>query len=275
MVDDLPALIEAGSVDEVIVALPASAHEEVVSVVSMCERHGVGLKLVPDLFEMSLSRVQVDDISGIPLLDVQDRTFRRLARLGKRCVDLVVGSVVLVLSLPLLALLALLIRLESPGPAFLRQERVGLGGRKFQCLKLRTMRTEAGDMEPILFETAADMRLFKIRDDPRCTRVGRRIRRWSLDELPQVWNVLMGDMSLVGPRPPLPSQVAKYEPKHWRRLDVKPGMTGLWQVSGRSDLSFDEMVHMDIYYVENWTLMLDFKLMIRTVIAVLGRRGAY
>jgi lipopolysaccharide/colanic/teichoic acid biosynthesis glycosyltransferase len=151
-----------------------------------------------------------------------------------------------------------------------------MGGKPFTCFKLRTMRPDAPELQPelqVLNET--DGPLFKLRDDPRCTPLGRRIRRWSLDELPQIWNVVRGDMSLVGPRPPLPSEVEQYEPRHMRRLEVKPGMTGIWQVSGRSHLPFDEMVLMDMYYVDNWSPALDIRILIRTIIAVLTRRGAY
>ncbi len=273
---DIPELIENRQVEEIIVALPASSHEEVWPVLSLCERHGVGVKLVPDLFEMSLSRVQVDDVAGIPLLDVRETPSRRVARAAKRLLDLVVALVLGLLTLPFLALLALLIRMESPGSPLLRQGRVGLNGRTFKCLKLRTMRPGAEDEQPaLLAHNETQGPIFKIRDDPRCTRLGRWIRRWSLDELPQIWNVLFGHMSLVGPRPPLPLEVAQYDADHMRRLEVKPGMTGIWQVSGRSTLPFDEMLMMDIYYVDNWSLALDLRILIRTVVAVLGRHGAY
>lgn len=275
-VSDIPDLIENQGVQEVIVALPASAHEEVWSVLALAERHGVGLKLVPDLFEMSLSRVQVDDIAGIPLLDVQEKPSQSLARAGKRLMDLVVASAVTLLSLPILGLLGLLIRLESPGAPLILQDRVGFGGHAFKCYKLRTMRKGAEDMQATLVQmNETQGPIFKIRNDPRCTRLGKWIRRWSLDELPQIWNVVIGDMSLVGPRPPLPTEVAQYEARHMRRLEVKPGMTGIWQVSGRSELAFDEMLMMDIYYVDNWSLALDARILIRTFIAVLRRHGAY
>jgi exopolysaccharide biosynthesis polyprenyl glycosylphosphotransferase len=210
------------------------------------------------------------------LLDVREPPSRRLARLVKRFVDVVVAAVITVVSLPLLALLALAIRLESPGAPLLRQKRVGLNGRIFTCFKFRTMRPDAEAVLPTLAPLNETEGLtFKMRQDPRCTPLGRRIRRWSLDELPQIWNVLLGDMSLVGPRPPLPAEVASYEARHMRRLEVKPGMTGIWQVSGRSNLSFDEMVMMDIFYVDNWSPTLDLRILVRTVIAVLRRHGAY
>jgi len=273
---DIPDLIEKREVDEIIMALPAAAHEDAWPILRLCEARGIAVKVVPDLFEMNLSRVQVDSIGGIPLLDVQEKPLRRVARATKRAMDIVISVILLIASAPLLAVLAALIRAESPGPALLRQARIGLLGREFYCYKLRTMRLNAADlqssMEPF---NEAQGPLFKIRNDPRRTRVGRRIRRWSLDELPQLWNVLKGDMSLVGPRPPLPTEVVRYEPSHQRRLEVKPGMTGVWQVSGRSDLHFDEMVVMDTSYVDYWSLGLDVKILVRTAIAVLTRNGAY
>lgn len=275
-VAQLPALLEGGQVDQVIVALPASSHEEIAPIVGLCERLGVGLKIVPDLFETSLGRVNVDQIAGIPLLDVKDRPLRRLERGAKRLVDIVVAGVGLVVTLPLSALIAVLIRLESGSPTFIRQDRVGLDGKVFRCWKFRTMRHNAGDLRPILEEqNEVEGPLFKIRNDPRCTPLGRRLRRLSLDELPQLWNVVRGDMSLVGPRPPLPQEVEQYDANQRRRLAVKPGMTGLWQVSGRSDLHFDEMVMMDVYYASNWSLALDAKILLRTIVAVTRGHGAY
>ena len=273
---DIPELVESHRVDDIIVALPASAHNDVWSIVKLCEQSGVGLKLVPDLLETSLSRVQVDDIAGIPLFDVREMPLRRAAWVGKRALDLVLGTIICLASLPVVAVLALLIKLESKGPAFIVQERVGQNGRHFKCLKLRTMRVDADQvLDSLLDRNQHSGPIFKMRDDPRCTRVGRHIRRLSLDELPQVGNVVLGDMSLVGPRPPLPREVELYDSWQLRRLETKPGMTGIWQVSGRSDLSFDEMVMMDIMYVDNWSLSLDLKILLRTFVAVLAARGAY
>lgn len=275
-INDIPELVESHRIDEIIVALPGSAHEQVWPVVTMCELSGVGLKLVPDLFELSLSRVQVDGIAGIPLLDVKEKSARRIARMMKRALDMVVASLVLLLGLPLLGIVALTIKLDSTGPIFIGQQRVGRGGRRFSCWKLRTMHVGADSLLAVL-QTSNEAKgpIFKMRNDPRITRVGRYLRRLSLDELPQAWNVLRGDMSLVGPRPPLPHEVDKYEPWQMRRLDTTPGITGLWQVSGRSDLAFDEMVMMDITYIDNWSLGLDLKILVRTVSAVLAARGAY
>jgi len=175
-----------------------------------------------------------------------------------------------------MALIALAIKLDSPGPILFRQVRVGKGGRHFILYKFRSMVDGAEQQQPVLQEVyGRSALLFKLRDDPRVTRVGRFLRRTSLDELPQFFNVLKGEMSVVGPRPPVPAEVAEYQDWHLQRLMVTPGLTGLWQVNGRSDLSFDEMVRLDLYYAEHWSPWLDIKLMLRTVPVVLTGRGAY
>ncbi len=196
----------------------------------------------------------------------------------KRCFDVTGALVGLVLASPLLAILAVLIKVDSKGPVLFPQLRVGLQGRPFRMLKLRTMREGAEDERDALAEQnqGVDARLFKIPADPRVTRLGRIVRRWSLDELPQLVNVLRGDMSLVGPRPFFESDLADYEAHHFRRLAVKPGLTGLWQVSGRSDIvDFEEVVRLDRRYIEEWSLAMDLRILARTVPAVFARRGAY
>jgi lipopolysaccharide/colanic/teichoic acid biosynthesis glycosyltransferase len=196
----------------------------------------------------------------------------------KRCLDVIGAAIGLVLAAPLLLLLAALVKLDSRGPVLFTQRRVGFGGRPFQMLKLRTMHDGADVMKPALARMNAsdDPRLFKIRRDPRVTRVGRALRRWSLDELPQLWNVLAGEMSLVGPRPFFESDLEAYEARHLQRLSVKPGVTGLWQVSGRSDiLDFEEVVRLDRQYIEQWSVALDLRILARTLPAVVSRTGAY
>jgi lipopolysaccharide/colanic/teichoic acid biosynthesis glycosyltransferase len=171
---------------------------------------------------------------------------------------------------------ALLIRIESPGPVLYRHTRIGKNRQPFTMYKFRSMRQDADrERAAMVVDLDGDRRLFKDREDPRRTKVGAFIRRWSIDELPQLWNVLIGDMSVVGPRPQIPPEVANYEDWHYKRLAVSPGLTGLWQVSGRSELTFDEMVIYDIYYIENWSLGLDFRILLRTVPAVLQGRGAF
>jgi exopolysaccharide biosynthesis polyprenyl glycosylphosphotransferase len=236
----------------------------------------VQFKLVPDLFEMSLDQVQVNEVNGVPLLGVKSSAISGWDFVLKRAVDIGLAATALLVGAPLFGLIALLIRLDSPGPVIFRQVRVGRNGRHFICYKFRSMYQDAEQRLAELRERSdADGPLFKMRSDPRRTRVGTLLRRTSLDELPQVFNILKGDMSWVGPRPAVPSEVELYEAWHRQRLAVTPGLTGLWQVSGRSDLTFDEMVLLDLYYAEHWSLWLDLKIMLRTVPAVVLARGAY
>lgn len=208
---------------------------------------------------------------GAPLLKAQ-------ALVAKRLVDVIGATLAIMLLTPILAVVALLIRLDSPGPVFFWQDRAGLGGRRFRMLKFRSMRPGADDEKAELahLNCTGDPRLFKIPNDPRVTHFGAWLRRWSIDELPQCWNVLVGDMSLVGPRPFFESDLESYEDHHFRRLDAKPGITGLWQVSGRSDIvNFDEVVRYDREYIECWSLQLDFQIMMKTIPVLFSRSGAY
>lgn len=277
-VGDLELVIKQWAVDEVIVTLPATHHDAIAEICAHCEKAGVAVKLVPDLFEMTLSRVHMDHLAGIPVIDVRHAQSSRTARLIKRALDLAVASLALLIVAPICFITAIAIKLDSPGPVFNRQTRIGKGGKPFAFYKFRSMYVDA---EKRLTEIAAqrgivDPRIFKDRQDPRRTRVGRVIRQLSIDELPQLFNVMRGDMSLVGPRPPLPSEVEHYEPHHFKRLEVIGGITGLWQVSGRSTIeSFEEIIIMDTYYIDNWSLALDLKILLHTVAAVLSRTGAY
>jgi exopolysaccharide biosynthesis polyprenyl glycosylphosphotransferase len=228
------------------------------------------------LLDVVPSRVQHVSAGLLGLARVRPRTGRSAARAAKHLADRALAGLALLVFLPLLGMIALAIRWDSAGPALYTQRRTGRAGSTFTMYKFRTMRTDA---EQLLTELAAendcDDVLFKMREDPRITRVGRILRRYSLDELPQLINVLRGQMSLVGPRPALPAEVAQYERDPRHRLAVKPGLTGLWQVSGRSDLTWDESVRLDLHYVDNWSWILDLRIMARTVGAVIGHRGAY
>jgi exopolysaccharide biosynthesis polyprenyl glycosylphosphotransferase len=269
-------ILESRPIDVVIVSLPWRSHRLVMQVIDECEHAGVQVRVVPDLFQISLGRIDVESLNGIPLLGVREPAIRGWQHTVKRGLDVVLSGLALIVLIPLVAILAVLIRVESPGGLLYRQERVGRGGRTFMLYKLRSMRDGADQLRSDLQTlNEASGPLFKIRDDPRLTRLGRWMRRLSLDEIPQLWNVLRGEMSLVGPRPPLPSEVDDYEAWHLRRLEIAPGMTGLWQVSGRSDLTFDEMVMLDLFYAENWSVWLDLKILLRTVPTVLLRSGAY
>jgi exopolysaccharide biosynthesis polyprenyl glycosylphosphotransferase len=236
----------------------------------------VDLIVASSLIDVAGARTTIRPVDGLPMMHIEHPTLTGGRRLVKTVVDRVGAVVLLTLCLPVLAVTALAIRLESSGPVLFRQTRVGKEGKAFTMVKFRSMFVEAPALlEVIRHQNDCDGVLFKMRVDPRVTRVGRVIRRLSLDELPQLFNVVSGHMSLVGPRPPLPDEVARYPKDLRRRLAVKPGMTGLWQVSGRSDLSWAEAVRLDLRYVENWTLSLDLVIMLRTLIAVVRRSGAY
>ena len=216
-------------------------------------------------------------IAGLPLIHVDKPQYRGAKRLEKRAFDLGFSCVVLVMGLPAFAAIALAIKIGSKGPVFYRQERIGLDGRPFRMLKFRTMVDGAHSMIDQLaeFNEGAGGVLFKIRNDPRVTPVGRILRKYSLDELPQFINVIKRDMSVVGPRPPLANEVRSYDSHARRRLLVRPGITGLWQVSGRSELSWEDSVRLDLLYVENWSMMADVLITVKTARAVIGHHGAY
>ncbi|MEU6094490.1 sugar transferase [Streptomyces sp. NPDC047079] len=234
------------------------------------------LVVVPGLTEVAGHRVGVSSVAGLTLLNVAPPLRRGLAALLKSVTDRLGATLLILLLSPLFAAVALAVRLDSPGPVVHRQTRMGRGQVPFTMAKFRTMVVDAERLRHQLAGTnEKDGRMFKMRRDPRVTRVGRVLRRYSLDELPQLFNVVRGDMSLVGPRPPLPDEVAGYDEVELRRLAVKPGLTGLWQVSGRSDLSWDETVALDLRYVDNWSLSVDVGVLLRTVRAVLAGTGAY
>ena len=275
-VSKLPQLIPELGVDEVIITLPWMSHRKIMSILAQCERERVRARIVPDLFQMRLSQVDVEDINGIPLLGMRDQTISGSNLLVKRSMDFVAALFGLILLLPLLLVIAIAIKLDSPGPVLFRQTRVGKDGREFSMYKFRSMHADAEQkLSELEAQNEAAGPLFKIREDPRRTRVGKFLRKTSLDELPQLYNVLRGDMSLVGPRPPLPREVAQYQPWQRKRLEVAPGITGLPQVSGRSNLSFDEMYFLDLYYIQNWSPALDVMILLRTIPHVLFGEGAY
>jgi exopolysaccharide biosynthesis polyprenyl glycosylphosphotransferase len=263
-------------IDEVIITLPWQYHRKIVSIMTHCERENIRARIVPDLFQMTISRMHVEDVAGVPMIGVKEVSISGLNQVVKRSIDLFFSGLVVVLAAPLMALIALMIKLESPGSVLFQQERVGRTGRRFTVYKFRSMIEGAEEQQEALQNlNEAEGPLFKIRDDPRTTRVGKLLRKLSLDELPQFYNVLRGEMSLIGPRPPLPAEVKQYQEWHKRRLEVSPGITGLSQISGRSELSFDETALLDIYYVENWSLGLDTKIMLQTIPRVIFGNGAY
>ncbi len=276
LIGNLETILRTREVDQVILALPFWEHHRLPDLVAICRLAGVDFRVAPDLYELSFDRVDVGDLSGIPLIGLKEVSLIGWNLILKRAMDLVFVILSAPVVVPLSLILIGLIRWDSPGHAIFRQQRVGKHGKLFTVYKFRTMVQDAEARKAELaILNEADGPLFKIRDDPRMTRLGRFLRRYSLDEIPQLWNVLRGEMSWVGPRPPTPEEVAQYEEWHKRRLEVTPGLTGLWQVLGRSDTSFDEMVRLDIYYAENWSPKMDFRIMLQTVPVVLSGRGAY
>jgi len=274
--DRIESILTEEQIEEVIITLPWMYQRRIANLVSVCERRGVRPRAVPDLFQLNLSRVDVDDLGGIPLIGIKELNLSPQARAAKRLIDILATVLIMIPAIPLGAIIALLIRLDSPGPIFFSQTRIGQHGKPFKIVKFRSMKVGAEEeREALKDQNEASGPLFKIKDDPRRTRIGKWIRRTSMDELPQLLNVLRGEMSVIGPRPALPEEVEKYEAWQKQRLEVLPGISGLPQISGRSDLTFDEMCLLDIYYIENWSLSLDLTIMARTIPHVLLGRGAY
>lgn len=269
-IDRLRDCIREHEVSEVIIALPHASHEEVLSIVTRCDGLKVDVKVFPDLFQIMASEVSIGDLNGLPLMSIRDVALRGWRLTLKRAVDLGFSALVLVLAAPFLLLIALLIKLDSEGPVFYSQERVGLDGLAFPCIKFRTMRSDAENGTGPVWAT---------KDDPRRTRIGRWLRRFSIDELPQFINVLLGQMSVVGPRPERPLFVEQFSqevPRYMERHREKAGITGWAQVNGyRGDTSIEERTRYDLWYVENWSLLLDFKIMFRTVVTMVRGENAY
>jgi exopolysaccharide biosynthesis polyprenyl glycosylphosphotransferase len=273
---DLQRILAEQQIDRVIVAFSRARHNDFLRVVRACAETGVQVNIVPRLFEVVSSRALVDDVEGIPLLDVGHVELGRFNMGVKRAFDIIVGGLLCIVALPLMGVVAILIKLDSRGPVFFRQERMGRGGRPFMIYKFRSMYLGAEQQrEHLGDQNEYSGPMFKMKRDPRVTRIGGWLRRWSVDELPQILNVMKGDMSLVGPRPLWIEEAKQCRGWTQKRLDIMPGITGLWQVLGRSDIPFDEMVKLDYMYVTGWSLSWDIKLLAQTVSAVLRKRGAY
>ena len=275
--DDVLTLAERYDVDTIAVTSSSETAAQYLRQLSWrLEGSGIELLVAPGLIEVAGPRLHIRPFEGLPLLAVEQPRFEGWRRVVKGGVDRAFATLALVLLAPVLVALAVAVKATSPGPVFYRQERVGVNGRTFTMVKFRSMVADAdARLDQLRAENISDGLLFKLRVDPRVTPVGRWLRRLSLDELPQLFNVLGGSMSLVGPRPPLPAEVARYDTSVSRRLLVKPGLTGLWQISGRSDLAWEESVRLDLRYVENWSLALDLLILWKTGRAVLSRSGAY
>ena len=262
--------------DEVVIAEPAIPQEQVIELAEECHRRGIEVHVAPTTMEILLQRAEFRPGMAVPLFTLRPPVFAGLDFVIKRAFDIVVATVLLGLLSPVLAVSALAVKLTSRGPLLYRSVRPGIGEEPFDCLKFRTMLdgsdARIADLEALNEASGA---LFKIRKDPRVTRVGAFLRRFSIDELPQLWNVLRGEMSLVGPRPLTQRDFDLLEDWHRQRYQVLPGITGLWQVSGRADLDFDDLVRLDFVYLERWSVGLDLLIILKTLPAVVARRGAY
>jgi exopolysaccharide biosynthesis polyprenyl glycosylphosphotransferase len=274
--DELPRVLSEYDVDELIVTDSDLDSEQLLALSDEAHRAGVKARIAAKTTELLTQRSEYIPGQGVPLFELRPPAFAGTDWVVKRAFDLAVSVFVLLVGLPLWLLIALAVKLTSPGPVLYRDRRVGLGEREFGMMKFRTMVADAAERQDEL-ERSNEVggALFKIRDDPRVTRVGRVLRRFSLDEVPQLLNVLRGEMSLVGPRPLPVRDYLLLEDWHRRRYRVLPGLTGLWQISGRSSLTFDDLVRLDFFYLENWTIWLDITILAKTIPAVLSRRGAY
>ena len=284
----LPDAIRESGANEVIITdprVPGDALFEVMMRVG--RRRGVEFRIAPSLFNCLPRKTEIDQIGALPMIRLFREPLSNIARIVKRASDIIIASIALTILAPLWLLVALFIKLDSRGPIFYKQERVGMDGRIFLFYKFRTMRVGTDDATHREYQRQyiagrpeanlgdAERPAYKLLADARVTRVGRVLRRLSLDELPQLLNVLRGEMSVVGPRPPIPYEVEAYQLWHRKRLDMKPGLTGLWQVSGRNRLTFEEMVRLDLFYIENWSLLLDLKIILRTLPVMLRGDDAY
>ncbi len=276
-IEDLARVLGGRVVDEVHFAVSRRTLERLDAPLGLCDEQGVGIRIVLNQLNRLNSQVYLDRVGGVPVLTLASSPQDPVSLILKRAMDITVSLVALLIAAPLFILpSAILIRLTSPGPVVFRQKRVGRNGRLFTLYKLRTMRADAEALkESLQARNEVDGPAFKIRNDPRITGVGRILRKLSIDELPQLWNVLRGDMSLVGPRPPLPAEVAKYERWQRRRLSMRPGITCIWQVSGRSGVAFHRWMEMDLEYIDNWSLGLDLKILLKTIPSVFMARGAH
>lgn len=275
-VESIPGLIEREPVDEVLFAVTREELGQLEPILRRCQEDGVHTRVHLDFLPLSVSRVYLEHLRDVPLLTFASSPDNELLLFLKRVLDVVLSATALIVISPALLAIAPLIRITSPGPIIYRQIRCGLGGRRFTLFKFRSMVADAEQLRPELeIHNEAEGPVFKMSNDPRITPLGRWLRRFSLDELPQLWNILRGDMSFVGPRPPLAAEVEQYEKWQRRRLRMRPGLTCLWAIEGRSQVKFDRWMQLDLAYIDNWSLWLDLKIVVRTIPQVLRGRGAF
>jgi len=266
---------EQGAIDEIVFAVTRRKLDEMKAIFLFCEELGIRTRVAMNFFPNRLARIEVEELEGVPFLTFTTTPSNESQLAVKRMFDVAVSLVMLTCALPALAIAALAIKLSTPGSVLFKQQRIGLNGRIFTLYKFRTMIADAHERrEEVRHLNEMSGPVFKAKSDPRVTTIGRFLRRFSLDELPQLWNVLKGDMSLVGPRPPIPEEVGLYQRWHRRRLSMKPGLTCLWQVSGRNNVDFERWMQLDLQYIDNWSPSLDLKILLRTIPAVLSGRGA-
>jgi exopolysaccharide biosynthesis polyprenyl glycosylphosphotransferase len=277
-VPDLKRILESPKtepIDEIVFAVTRKKLDEMKQIFLMCEELGIRTRVAMNFFHNRVARIELEELEGVPFLTFTTTPSNETQLAAKRLLDVAVSMLLLVLAAPIVVLAAIAIRLTSPGSVLFKQERLGLNGRIFTLYKFRTMIEDAHERRSeVVHLNEMNGPVFKAKSDPRITPIGRVLRKFSLDEIPQLWNVLKGDMSLVGPRPPIPEEVESYHRWHRRRLSMKPGLTCLWQVSGRNNVDFDRWMEMDLQYIDNWSPSLDFKILLRTIPAVLSGRGA-
>lgn len=271
-IEKLDTIIKNNPCDDIIVADSSISEKEISKVMEYCYQNRIGFKIMPNLLLVRSSNVDIQSLAGFPIMEFRRTPLDGWGKIIKRTFDLFFSSLFIILASPLMLIIAILIKLTSRGPILYTPERVGLE-KNFIMYKFRTMHEDAPKLHAEYIKKYGNM--FKLKNDPRVTTFGKILRKTSLDELPQFFNVFKGDMSLIGPRPPMPEEVVHYNSFQKKRLGVKPGITGLWQVSGRSELTFDEWVRLDSYYIENWSLWLDFQIFLKTIWVVIKGRGAY
>jgi len=274
--ENLREVVLKSNVQKIIISSKEYKYYEILNILEELKGLDVLVLMFPGFFEFSVRRMNMREVSGIPLIQVSNVGFYGIDLFQKNLIDYVLGGMLFLIFIPIYLVVGLLIKLDSRGPVFYRQKRYTKSLREVYIYKFRTMYLDAEKrLRELKKYNETDGPIFKIKDDPRITRVGRYLRKFSIDELPQIINVLRGELSLVGPRPPIPEEVEGYEEWHKKRLSVKQGITGLWQVSGRSTLSFEEMVRLDLYYIQNWSIGMDIRILLKTIPAVLFGRGAY
>jgi len=275
-INDIKKIISKNEIQTIIISGRVYPYYEILNIIEAIKGMDVLILMFPGFFEFSISRMESREISGVPLIHIANIGFFGFNLFVKNLFDYILGSVIFILFIPIYLIVGLLIKLDSKGPILYKQVRVTKDDKEFYMYKFRTMITDAEKrLGQIRDKNEADGILFKIRKDPRVTRVGRILRRLSIDEIPQIINVFKGELSLVGPRAPLPEEVKRYTKWHKKRLNVKQGITGLWQVTGRSELGFEEGIKLDLYYIQNWSIGMDIKILLKTIPAVLSRKGAY